>query len=55
MILGGGIPLKEMHRLYNREKLSVARIAKHFDVTRQAIYDRMWRSEMVPMARDGNV
>jgi DNA-binding XRE family transcriptional regulator len=42
------IPLSEIQRLYNREKWSVARIARHCGVTRQAIYERMWKASIIP-------
>jgi predicted DNA-binding protein YlxM (UPF0122 family) len=34
-------PLNEVERLYNREKWKVSQIAAHFNVSRQAIYQRL--------------
>ena len=40
------IPLEELLRLYNVEKLPVSEIAARFNVTRQGIYDTVWRHKI---------
>jgi predicted DNA-binding protein YlxM (UPF0122 family) len=40
------IPLKDLLRLYNVEKLPVAEIAARFSVTRQGIYHTLWRHKV---------